>query len=84
MYKLQPDGESVYTCMTSDFFVEEADGRYLRLTDRVRERAYSKKTWERLLSGSGFHLLAVYGEGTAQAPSPDCQRWVFVARNTPH
>lgn len=25
MYKLLPDGESVYTCMTSDFFVEEAD-----------------------------------------------------------
>ena len=72
------------TDMLLDFFVEEADGRYLRLTDRVRERAYSKKTWERLLSGSGFHLLAVYSEGTAQAPSPDCQRWVFVARNTPH
>lgn len=24
-YKLQPDGEPVYTCMTSDFFVEDAD-----------------------------------------------------------
>lgn len=24
-YKLQPDGEPVYTCMTSDFFVDEAD-----------------------------------------------------------
>ena len=24
-YKLKPDGESIYTCMTSDFFLEEAD-----------------------------------------------------------
>ena len=24
-YKLQPDGEPVYTCMTSDFFIKEAD-----------------------------------------------------------
>lgn len=24
-YKLRPDGESVYTCFTSDFFLEEAD-----------------------------------------------------------
>ena len=24
-YKLQPDGEPVYTCMTSDFFLKEAD-----------------------------------------------------------
>lgn len=70
--------------MLLDFFVEEADGRYRRLTDHVRERAYSRRTWEQLLLSNGFQPLAVYGEGSVEAPSPDCQRWVFVARNTPH
>ena len=42
------------------------------------------QTWEQLLLSSGFRLLAVYGEESVEAPTPDCQRWVFVARNTPH
>ncbi len=56
--------------MLLDFFVEEADGRYRRLTDHVRERAYSRKTWEQLLLSSGFRLLAVYGEESVEAPTP--------------
>lgn len=37
-YKLQPDGENVYTCMTSDFFLEEADGWRAEAWDIIRQR----------------------------------------------
>lgn len=69
--------------MLLDFFVEGADGRYDRLTDRVRERAYTMSTWKRLLTEQGFQPLAVYGEGTTAPPKADCPRWVFVASNQP-
>ena len=37
-YKLQPQGEPVYTCMTSDFFVEEADAWRDAAWKMIRER----------------------------------------------
>ena len=37
-YKLQPDGESVYTCMTSDFFLDEADAWRAEAWDIIRRR----------------------------------------------
>ncbi len=37
-YKLQPDEEPVYTCMTSDFFLEEADGWRPEIWAMIRER----------------------------------------------
>lgn len=66
--------------MQLDFFVEDADGRYTRLTDTVRERAYARATWERLLAEAGFGLEAVYGEDKQSPPAPQEERWVFVAR----
>ena len=38
-YKLQPGGECVYTCMTSDFFLEEADEWRPAIWDMIRERS---------------------------------------------
>ena len=38
-YKLQPDGESVYTCMTSDFFLDEADEWREEAWDIIRRRS---------------------------------------------
>lgn len=66
--------------MWLDFFVEGADGRYDRLCDHVRERAYSEKTLRRLLAEAGFDVLAVYEDMTENAPADDSQRMVFVAR----
>ena len=37
--KLQPDGESVYTCMTSDFFLDEADEWREEAWDIIRRRS---------------------------------------------
>ena len=38
-YKLQPGGKCVYTCMTSDFFLEEADEWRPTVWDMIRERS---------------------------------------------
>ena len=37
-YKLQPDGEPVYTCMTSDFFLKEADAWRPAAWEMIRQR----------------------------------------------
>ena len=66
--------------MWLDFFIEQTDGRYERLCDHVRERAYSEKTLRRLLTDAGFTVLAVYEDMTEHAPAPDSERMVFVAR----
>ena len=64
-----------------NFFVEDANG-YERYTEYIRERAYTEKTLRRLLEETGFEVLAVYGELSADPPKPDEQRMVFVTRNT--
>ncbi|MBQ3093757.1 MAG: class I SAM-dependent methyltransferase [Clostridia bacterium] len=67
--------------MVLDFFEEGPDGRYDRLSDEVRERAYSLATWKRLLADAQFELLAVYGDMTTDEPTATEDRWVLVARN---
>ena len=66
--------------MQLDFFVENGEG-YDRLTDHIRERAYSLITLKRLLNEAGFALLAVYGDMTLDPPSEQEERVVLVARN---
>ena len=63
-YKLLPDGESVYTCMTSDFFLEEADEWRPAAWSMIRERedlhfVIITKRIHRFLVG----LPADWGEG---------------------
>lgn len=65
--------------MQLDFFVDNG-GSYRRLTDTVRERAYSRRTWEKLLDETGFRVEAVYGEDMLSPPAPQEERWVFVTR----
>ena len=68
--------------MLLDFFVEQQDGTYERYQETVRERAYSERTLRRLLAETGWETVAVYGDMSTDAPTPDCERMVFVARNT--
>ena len=76
------DDKTCTVDMALDFFWEGEDGRYDRTSDTVRERAYTQKTWTRLLNDAGFEVLAVYADLTEESPQEDCARWVFVARNT--
>ncbi len=68
--------------MLLDFFEETEDGLYERTREQVTERAYTERTWRRLLAEAGFETLAVYDSTTDAAPKADCERWVFVARST--
>ncbi len=64
-----------------DFFVELEPDVYERMTDVVRERAYSTRTWEKMLAESDFEVVAVYDDLSEDAPSPTTQRQLWVARN---
>lgn len=67
--------------MLLDFFVPSGGNGYRRLTDTVRERAYTRKTWENCLRQAGFYTAAVYEDMETCDPSPKCERWVFIAQN---
>jgi ubiquinone/menaquinone biosynthesis C-methylase UbiE len=67
--------------MQLDFFVEKGE-HYTRLTDSVRERAYSQQTLSRLLHQAGFETLGVYGDMTVEPPKEESERLVFVARRS--
>lgn len=68
--------------MLLDFFVESNDGTYERYQDTVRERAYAERTVRDLLANNGWETLAVYADMSEERPLADCERVVFVARNT--
>lgn len=67
--------------MDLDFFQEQEDGKYIRFSDSVQERAYTLSTWNRILKANGFAVEAVYADKTTEKPSKQCERWVFVVRN---
>lgn len=66
--------------MQLDFFVRSSVG-YNRLTDHIRERAYTPATWRRLLENAGFEWLALYGDMTVLPPAEREERVVIVAKN---
>lgn len=67
--------------MWLDFFLPDEEGRFRRLTDTVRERAYAPATLKRLLRQTGWEILAVFDAGTTAPPRPESERLVFVAKN---
>ena len=57
------------------------DGKdWSREEDMVEERAYSLRSWQRLLENAGFSCEAVYGDRTFMPPTAQEERWVLVAR----
>lgn len=76
------DDKTCTVDMALDFFWICEDGRYERTSDTVRERAYTLKTWKKLLDAAGFALIAVYDDLTTDAATDTAERWVFVAQNT--
>ncbi len=71
--------------MQLDFFVpQDAEGvRYRRLTDAVRERAYTERTLRRLLEQEGFETLAVFADLSREPVRPDTERAVYAVRRRP-
>ncbi|HJD24171.1 MAG TPA: class I SAM-dependent methyltransferase [Firmicutes bacterium] len=71
--------------MQLDFFVaQDAEGmQYRRLTDAVRERAYTERTLRRLLAQEGFETLAVFADLSREPVRPDTERAVYAVRRHP-
>ena len=63
-------------------FREEPDGRWGRFDETQRERCYSLRTVKKLLSDSGFELLALQGGFDGEAVDADTERWFFTARKS--
>lgn len=63
-----------------DFFEEQEDGAYARYSESFAERAYSDAQLRELLESAGFTVEAVYGDLSFDAPKPDEQRVIYVAR----
>ncbi|MDD2362695.1 MAG: class I SAM-dependent methyltransferase [Oscillospiraceae bacterium] len=67
--------------MQLDFFVKQGNG-YTRLTDSLRERAYSEKMLKKLLTKAGFETLSVYDDMTTECIKDNTQRMVFVTKRS--
>lgn len=66
--------------MNLEFFERLDDGLYSRSSDSFSEKAYSEEELEKLLSETGFELLAKYGDDSFNSPAEDTQRIVYTAR----
>lgn len=76
-----PRGEDTVD-IALDFFVEE-NGVYTRFSEDFSERAYADERLRHMLGKAGFAVLAVCGDLTFDAPQPDEQRVIYIARKQP-
>lgn len=62
-----------------DFFIPDENGRYMKESERFRERAYETEELQKMLESAGFKVKAVYGDMTFESPADTEQRLYFVA-----
>lgn len=66
-------------------FLQQENGLFARYEEFHYQKAYRLETVKQLLDEAGLTLLAVFGEGTKEEPTVDCERACFVAvRTQPH
>lgn len=63
-----------------DFFERLAENRYRRVTEQFTERIYSDETLRQLLKDAGLTLLDILDGDTYEAPTPESQRILYIAR----
>ncbi len=61
-------------------FEEQPDGSYLRADEHQQERCYSMEEITAALEAAHLELLGVYADLNFSAPTPDTERWYFLAR----
>ena len=66
--------------MDLDFFVRDEEDAYTRMEDHFAERAYTHEEILSALEHHGMRLEAVYHEDSFDAPKPDSQRLIYVAK----
>lgn len=66
--------------MYIDIFSQDSDGRYLRMSDYIEERAYSVEFISSALQQSGFDILGIFGDMTSSYPEDNEERIYFFAK----
>jgi len=61
------------------FFVRETDGRYRRIEEHQKQRAWDQKTLKETLWHAGFRAVSLYGDYTLNAAGDNHQRWHVAA-----
>lgn len=73
------ENDGKFVNITLDFFLRKGD-IYERYSEEFSERAYTDEELENALKNAGFETVAVYGDMTFDAPEPDEERKIFIAR----
>ena len=63
-----------------DFFFENKDGLYVRTSENITERAYSKNEIENALKNAELRVLAVYDDMKKTPPTDKSQRVFYITK----
>lgn len=63
----------------ADFFAREEDGRYRRIDEKQKQRAWEAQELKEALWRSGFRAVSLYGDFTLQAATEAHSRWHIAA-----
>lgn len=61
-------------------FIQDEDGRYTKYEETHYQRGYELETVKVLLEKAGLAFVACYSEGSFEAPTEECERVYFIAR----
>lgn len=61
-------------------FAEQEDGSFVRADGVQKERCYSERTLNRLLTDTGFEIIGRYAGFDFEDPDENSDRWYYVAR----
>lgn len=64
------------------FFVKESDGRYHRIDEHQKQRAWAKEQICDMLLETGFSSISVYSNTSFEKPKTNDMRWHFAAIRT--
>ena len=64
------------------FFVRDEDGKYRRIEEHQKQRAWDERTLKETLWHAGFRTVSIYGDYTLNAPKEQSQRWHVAATRT--
>ncbi len=63
-----------------NFFVQNTDGNYQRITEQHFERAYTFEEIKKSILASGLELVSMYGDMSTDKPNCDEERVYFVVK----
>lgn len=66
--------------LSLEIFKKEIDGRFTRIEENQRQRAWSKREIISALRLLGFTHISVFGDKSLKAPGEKEERWHFIAR----